>query len=222
MSLWHFLLTNRYQIGESILEHISLVGFSMLFAVLVGIPLGILITRIPRLSKVVLGSANVIQTVPSLALFGFLLPVPWIGAHGSALAILALALYALLPLIRNTYAGIRSVDPVIVDAGRAMGLTDKQLLFLVELPLASGVIVAGVRIATVVSVGLATITAAIGAGGLGELIFRGISMVNNQVILAGAIPAAALALLADVSLGWVERRLGALGRASSHELRAAR
>ena len=210
MSLWHFLLNNRFQVFESVLQHISLVGFSMLFAVLAGIPLGILITRIPQLSKAVLGGANVIQTIPSLALFGFLLPVPWIGAHGSALAILALALYALLPLIRNTYAGIRSVDPAVVEAGRAMGLTDRQLLCQVELPLASGVIVAGVRIATVLSVGLATIAAAIGAGGLGELIFRGISMVNNAVILAGAIPAAALALLADLSLGWLERRLGSL------------
>lgn len=210
MNLWHFLLTNRYEVLELIGEHISLVGLSMLFAVLVGIPLGILITRVPQLSKPVLGSANVIQTIPSLALFGFLLPAPWIGERGSRLAILALALYALLPLIRNTYAGIRGVDPAVVEAGRAMGLTDRQLLFQVELPLASGVIVAGVRIATVVCVGLATIAAAIGAGGLGEFIFRGLAMVNNQVILAGAVPAAALALLADVSLGWVERRLGAL------------
>lgn len=210
MNLWHFLLTNRYEVLELIGEHISLVGLSMLFAILVGIPLGVLITRTPQLSKPVLGSANIIQTIPSLALFGFLLPVPWIGERGSRLATLALALYALLPLIRNTYAGIRSVDPAVVEAGRAMGLTDRQLLFQVELPLASGVIVAGVRIATVVCVGLATIAAAIGAGGLGEFIFRGLAMVNNQVILAGAVPAAALALLADVTLGWVERRLGAL------------
>jgi len=221
MSLWHFLLSNRYEVLELIGEHISLVGFSMFFAVLVGIPLGILITRIPQLSKSVLGSANIIQTIPSLALFGFLLPVPWIGERGSRLAILALALYALLPLIRNTYAGIRSVDPAVVEAGRAMGLTDRQLLLQVELPLASGVIVAGVRIATVVSVGLATIAAAIGAGGLGEFIFRGLAMVNNQVILAGAIPAALLALLADLGLGWLERRLGTLRRASSRELQAS-
>jgi osmoprotectant transport system permease protein len=152
----------------------------------------------------------VIQTIPSLALFGFLLPAPWIGERSSRLAILALTLYALLPLIRNTYAGIRSVDPAVVEAGRAMGMTDHQLLFQVELPLASGVIVAGVRIATVVSVGLATIAAAIGAGGLGEFIFRGLAMVNNQVILAGAVPAAILALSADVGLGALERRLGTL------------
>jgi osmoprotectant transport system permease protein len=158
----------------------------------------------------VLGGANIIQTIPSLALFGFLLPAPWIGARAGRLAILALALYALLPLIRNTYAGIRGVDPSVVEAGRAMGLTDRQLLFQVELPLASGVIVAGVRIATVLSIGLATIAAAIGAGGLGEFIFRGLAMVNNQVILAGAIPAALLALVADFLLGQLERRLGSL------------
>jgi osmoprotectant transport system permease protein len=210
MDFWHFILTNHRQVFDLTLEHITLAGVSTLLAALVGIPLGILITRIPQLSKPVLGGANVIQTIPSLALFGFLLPAPWIGERAGRLAILALALYALLPLIRNTYAGIRGVDPAVVEAGRAMGLTDKQLLFQVELPLASGVIVAGVRIATVVSIGLATIAAAIGAGGLGEFIFRGLAMVNNQVILAGAVPAAILALAADVLLGWLERRLGSL------------
>ncbi|HEY1400173.1 MAG TPA: ABC transporter permease [Terriglobales bacterium] len=210
MNFWHFLVANRQQVIDLTLEHIALVGLSILFAVSVGIPLGILITRVPQLSKAVLGGANIIQTIPSLALFGFLLPAPWIGERGGRLAVLALTLYALLPLIRNTYAGIRSVDPAVVEAGRAMGLTDRQLLFQVELPLASGVIVAGVRIATVVSVGLATIAAAIGAGGLGEFIFRGLAMVNNQVILAGAVPAAILALSADVGLGALERRLGTL------------
>jgi len=210
MNFWHFLMTNRQQVLGLTLEHMTLVGVSILFAVLVGIPLGILITRVPQLSKAVLGGANIIQTIPSLALFGFLLPAPWIGERGGRLAILALTLYALLPLIRNTYAGIRSVDPAVVEAGRAMGLTDRQLLFQVELPLASGVIVAGVRIATVVSVGLATIAAAIGAGGLGEFIFRGLAMVNNQVILAGAVPAALLALSAVLGLGALERRLGTL------------
>ena len=180
---------------------------STILAVLIGIPLGILISRRPSWNKPVLGSANVIQTIPSLALFGFLLPVPWIGARSERLAILALTLYALLPLIRNTYAGIKGVDPAVVEAGRGMGMTDRQLLWRVELPLALGVIIAGVRVATVISVGLATIAAAIGAGGLGEYIFRGLNMVNNQLILAGAIPAALLALLADVSLGWLERRL---------------
>jgi len=207
MSLWQFMVHNHTEILELTLEHLKLVGISTFLAVLVGIPLGILITRWPALNKPVLGGANIIQTIPSLALFGFLLPAPWIGARADRLAILALALYALLPLIRNTYAGIQGVDRAIVEAGRGMGMTDCQLLFHVELPLALGVIIAGVRVATVISVGLATIAAAIGAGGLGEYIFRGLAMVNNQVILAGAIPAAAMALLADVSLGWLEKRL---------------
>jgi len=207
MNLCQFMLQNHTEVLELALEHLWLVGISTLLAVLVGIPLGIAITRWPALNKPVLGGANIIQTIPSLALFGFLLPAPWIGARADRLAILALALYALLPLIRNTYVGIQSVDPAVVEAGRGMGLTDRQLLFQVELPLALGVIIAGVRVATVISVGLATIAAAIGAGGLGEYIFRGLAMVNNQVILAGAIPAAAMALLADVGLGWLEKRL---------------
>jgi osmoprotectant transport system permease protein len=207
MNLWQFMLQNHTEVLELTLEHLWLVGISTALAVLVGIPLGILITRWPALNKPVLGGANIIQTIPSLALFGFLLPAPWIGARADRLAILALALYALLPLIRNTYAGIQGVDRAVVEAGRGMGMTDRQLLFQVELPLALGVIIAGVRVATVISVGLATIAAAIGAGGLGEYIFRGLAMVNNQVILAGAIPAAVMALLADVSLGWLEKRL---------------
>jgi osmoprotectant transport system permease protein len=207
MNVWQFMLQNHNEVLELTLEHLWLVGISTLFAVLIGIPLGILITRWPVLNKPVLGGANIIQTIPSLALFGFLLPAPWIGARADRLAILALTLYALLPLIRNTYAGIKAVDRSVVEAGRGMGLTDRQLLFQVELPLALGVIIAGVRVATVISVGLATIAAAVGAGGLGEYIFRGLAMVNNQVILAGAIPAAAMALLADVSLGWLEKRL---------------
>ncbi|HXY16289.1 MAG TPA: ABC transporter permease [Terriglobales bacterium] len=207
MSFWQFVLQNHAEIAELTLEHIWLVGISILLAVAIGIPLGILITRWPVANRPVLGTANVIQTIPSLALFGFLLPAPWIGARADRLAILALTLYALLPLIRNTYAGIRAVDPAVVEAGRGMGLTDRQLLFQVELPLALSVIIAGVRVATVMLVGLATIAAAIGAGGLGEYIFRGLAMVNNSVILAGAIPAAALALFADFSLGWLQRRL---------------
>jgi len=207
MNLYQFMLQNHTEVLELTLEHLWLVGISTLLAVLIGIPLGIAITRWPALNKPVLGGANIIQTIPSLALFGFLLPAPWIGARADRLAILALALYALLPLIRNTYVGIQSVDPAVVEAGRGMGLTDRQLLFQVELPLGLGVIIAGVRVATVISVGLATIAAAIGAGGLGEYIFRGLAMVNNDVILAGAIPAAAMALLADLSLGWLEKRL---------------
>jgi osmoprotectant transport system permease protein len=207
MNVWQFMVQNHSEVLELTLEHLWLVGASTVLAVLIGIPLGIAITRWPSLNKPVLGSANVIQTIPSLALFGFLLPAPWIGARADRLAILALTLYALLPLIRNTYTGIKGVDPAVVEAGRGMGMTGRQLLWQVELPLALAVIVAGVRVATVLSVGLATIAAAIGAGGLGEYIFRGLAMVNNQLILAGAIPAAVLAITADVGLGWLEKRL---------------
>src|SRR5467141_5178640 len=207
MNFLQFMMANRQQVLDLTLEHMTLAGVATLLAALVGIPLGILITRWPGLSKPVLGGANIIQTVPSLALFGFLLPAPWIGARADRIAILALMLYALLPLIRNTYTGIKGVDPAVVEAGRGMGMTDRQLLWQVELPLALSVIIAGVRVAAVISIGLATIAAAIGAGGLGEYIFRGLAMVNNQVILAGAIPAAALAILADVSLGSLEKRL---------------
>jgi osmoprotectant transport system permease protein len=207
MNVLQFMLQNHTEVAELTLEHLWLVGVSTILAVLIGIPLGILITRWPALNKPVLGGANIIQTIPSLALFGFLLPAPWIGARADRLAILALLLYALLPLIRNTYTGIKGVDPAVVEAGRGMGMTTNQLLWQVQLPLALGVIIAGVRVAVVISVGLATIAAAIGAGGLGEYIFRGLAMVNDSVILAGAIPAAVLALLADVSLGWLEKRL---------------
>ncbi|MFQ5859162.1 MAG: ABC transporter permease [Anaerolineae bacterium] len=207
MNVLDFFLRNRAEVVELTLEHLWLVGVSTLLAVAIGLPLGILLTRWPPLRKPILGSANVMQTIPSLALFGFLLPMPWIGERADRLAILALTLYALLPIIRNTHAGILGVDPAVVAAGRGMGMTDRQLLFQVELPLALGVIIAGVRVATVISVGVATIAAAIGAGGLGEFIFRGVAMVNNQLILAGAIPAAMLALAADVSLGLIERRL---------------
>jgi len=209
MNIWQFLLHNHTEVLELTLEHLWLVGASTFFAVLIGIPLGILITRWPALNKPVLGTANIIQTIPSLALFGFLLPVPWLGERADRLAILALTLYALLPIIRNTYTGICGVDPAVLEAGRGMGLTDSQILFQVELPLAVSVILSGVRVAVVIAVGLATIAAAIGAGGLGEFIFRGLAMVDNRVILAGAIPAAILALLADVSVGWLEKRLRA-------------
>ena len=207
MNFFHFLAQNHQQVLELTLEHFWLVGISTILAAIIGIPLGIVIARHITLSKPVLAVANIIQTIPSLALFGFLLPMPWLGERADRLAILALTLYALLPMIRNTYTGIRGVDPLVVEAGRGMGMTDRQLLWQVELPLASSVILSGVRVAVVISVGLATIAAAIGAGGLGEFIFRGLAMVNNQLILAGAIPAALLALLADVSLGWLESRL---------------
>jgi osmoprotectant transport system permease protein len=206
MNFWSFVTQNRFEIATLTFEHLWIVGTSTLLAVVVGIPLGILITRKRPLHKPVIALANIIQTIPSLALFGFLLPAPWIGERAERLAILALTLYALLPLIRNTYVGITSVDRAIVDAARGMGLTDWQLLYKVELPLATSVILAGIRVALVISIGLATIAAAIGAGGLGELIFRGLAMVNNSVILAGAIPAALMALLADGLLGWLQKR----------------
>ena len=207
MNVVRFMLQNRTQVLELTSEHLWLVGLSTALAVLIGVPLGILISRRTHLNKPVLASANIIHTIPSLALFGFLLPVPWLGDRSDRLAILALTLYALLPIIRNTFTGIRGVDPAVVEAGRGMGLTESQLLFQVQLPLAVSVILSGIRVAIVISVGLATIAAAIGAGGLGEFIFRGLAMVDNRVILAGAIPAAILALLADLGVGWLEGRL---------------
>ena len=204
MSLLEFY---RRHAGELVLllrEHVGLVVISSAVALVLGLPLGILVARRPSWRKPVLGLTNVVQTVPSLALFGLLIPVFGIGAWT---AITALVLYALLPIVRNTYAGITGVDPAIREAGRGMGMSDGELLRLVELPLAAGVILAGVRVAVVVSVGVATIAAAIGAGGLGVYIFRGVATVDDTLILAGAIPAALLALLADGLLGLAERRL---------------
>lgn len=188
-------------------EHLILVIIAMIVAIAIGIPLGILITRHPRFASLVLGLANALQTIPSLAIFGFLISVPFLGGIGKTPAIVALTLYALLPIIRNTYIGIENIDPAVREAGRGMGMTDWQLLTQVELPLAAGVILAGVRIATVISVGIATIAAAIGGGGLGVFIFRGISTVNNQLILAGAVPAALMALAADFGLGLLEKKI---------------
>ncbi len=202
-----FFLKNQTQIYMLSLEHMWLVGVAMALAVAIGVPLGILLTRFPWARKPVLGVSNVMQTIPSLALFGFLLPLPWLGARADRLAITALTLYALLPIIRNTYAGIAGVDPAVRETARGMGMTDRQILVQVELPLALSVILAGVRVATVICVGVATIAAAVGAGGLGEFIFRGVAMVNNDLILAGAVPAALLAILADLGLGLVERKL---------------
>ena len=179
----------------------------MLLAIAIGVPLGILLTRRPRFKAVVLGSTNVIQTIPRLALFGLLLPLPWLGARADRLAIVALALYALLPIVRNTYVGIAGIPPAVREAAVAMGLTSAQLLWHVELPLAFPVMLAGIRVAAVITIGVATIAAAIGAGGLGEFIFRGIAMVDNQVILAGAIPAAIMALVADLLLSSIEKLL---------------
>ncbi len=207
MPLFAFFAIDKRQVLTLTGEHLWLVGVSMLLVVAVGVPLGILLSRRPRWKGIVLGSTNVIQTIPSLALFGLLLPVPWLGARADRLAILALTLYALLPVVRNTYVGITGVDAPVREAAVGMGLTPWQLLWHVELPLASDVIVAGIRTAAVITVGVATIAAAIGAGGLGEFIFRGLAMVDNNVILAGAIPAAVMALSADLLLGLIQRTL---------------
>lgn len=198
-------------LGEIAIEtghHLVLVVVSVGVASAIGVPVGIALTRRPAWKRLVLGSASVVQTIPSLALFGLLIPVPWIGGIGTRTALIALTLYALLPVLRNTVAGIEGVDPAIREAGRGMGMTDAQLLTRVELPLAASVILAGIRLATVVGIGVATIAAAIGAGGLGVLIFRGVAMLDNATILAGAVPAAILALAADSLLSAVERRLG--------------
>ncbi|MDZ8055666.1 MAG: ABC transporter permease [Aulosira sp. ZfuVER01] len=202
-----FLIKYAPEIVQHTLEHLLMVGIAIVIAILIGIPLGILITRQTQLRQPILGIANILQTIPSLALFGLLIPVPIIGGIGVVPAIVALTLYSLLPIIRNTYTGITGVDPAIREAGRGMGMTDRELLFQVEIPLAMGVILAGVRVATVIAIGIATIAAAIGAGGLGVFIFRGIAVVNNQLILAGAIPAAVIALIADFGIGWLEGKL---------------
>jgi osmoprotectant transport system permease protein len=204
----NFLLTHKREVATLTAEHLWLVGISMLLAVAIGVPLGILLSRRPKWKAVILGSTNVIQTIPSLALFGLLLPLPWLGARADRLAIVALALYALLPIVRNTYVGIAGISPPVREAAVAMGLTSSQLLWQVELPLALPVMLSGIRVAAVITIGVATIAAAIGAGGLGEFIFRGIAMVDNGVILAGAIPAALMALAADLSLSGVEKLLG--------------
>lgn len=188
-------------------HHVVLVTVSVGVASLIGIPLGIALTRRPAWKRTVLGAVSVVQTIPSLALFGLLIPVPWIGGIGTRTALVALTLYALLPVLRGTVTGIDGVDPAVREAGRGMGMTDRQLLTRVELPLASVVILAGVRVATVIGIGVATIAAAIGAGGLGVLIFRGVAMLDHATILAGALPAAALALAADALFGVLERRL---------------
>jgi osmoprotectant transport system permease protein len=202
-----FFYKNRDQILSLTLEHLWLVGVAIAIAIIVGVPLGIFVSRNAWLRKPVLGGANVLQTIPSLALFGFLLPAPWLGERADRLAIVALVLYALLPIVRNTYTGIIGIDAAIKEAALGMGMTDNELLVHVELPLSAPFILAGIRIATVTAIGVATIAAAIGAGGLGELIFRGVAMVNDQLILAGAIPAALLALAADLALGTLENRL---------------
>ncbi len=205
--IWGFLRQHGYEIGRLTFEHLWLTGFAMVLAAGIGLPVGVLLTRRRRWAGPVIAFANVVQVVPSLALFGLLLPVPWLGENAARLAILALTGYALLPILRNTYAGISGVDPALVDVANAMGMTGWQRLTKVELPMAASVILAGLRTATVTCVGVATIAAAIGAGGLGELIFRGVASVDNGLVLAGAIPAAVLALVADGVLGLAEKRM---------------
>jgi osmoprotectant transport system permease protein len=197
--------SDRNEILQLTAEHMFLVVVSIAIAIAIGVPLGILMTRRPSLGRPVLAFANIIQTIPSLALFGFLIPVPYIGGIGTRTAILALLLYSLLPIVRNTYTGILSVDPAVREAARGMGMTGAQILWQVEIPLSLGVIFAGVRVATVIAVGVATIAAAIGAGGLGMFIFRGTSMLDYRLILAGAIPAAFIALVADFGLSGLEK-----------------
>jgi osmoprotectant transport system permease protein len=200
-----FLAQYGGEIATLTIEHLWLAGAAMLAATAIAVPTGIALTRAPQWARPVIGVANVLQTIPSLAMFGFLLPLPWLGERAARIAIVALTGYALLPILRNTYAGIRGIDPAVLEVARALGLTGRQRLLMVELPLAASFILAGLRTATVTCVGIATIAAAVGAGGLGELIFRGVASVDNRLVLAGAIPAALLALAADGLLGVLEK-----------------
>jgi osmoprotectant transport system permease protein len=199
---------SRYggEIATLTVEHLWLTGAAMLFAAAIAVPVGVGLTRWPKWARPVMAAANILQTIPSLAMFGFLLPLPWLGERAARIAIVALTAYALLPILRNTYAGICGIDRSVIEVAHALGLTGWQRLFKVELPLAASFILAGLRTATVTCVGIATIAAAVGAGGLGELIFRGVASVDNRLVLAGAIPAAMLALAADGALGLLERR----------------
>jgi len=207
MSAWRFFVEHRAEILEATANHLTLVLIAMAFAIAIAVPLGMFIVHRPTLRNLALALASIFQTIPSLALFGFLIPIPFIGGIGRRTAIVALVLYALLPILRNTYVGLTGIDPAILEAAEAMGMTQTQILWRVRLPLARVVILAGIRTATIITIGVATIAAAIGAGGLGTFIFRGVAMVSDAVILAGAIPAALLAIVADLLLSWVERRL---------------
>jgi osmoprotectant transport system permease protein len=218
--LIEFFIHNRQEVLTLTLQHLFLVVAGTGAACVAGIPIGIFLTRRPGLSRPVLALANVLQTIPSLALFGFLIPILGKRGIGELPAIIALFLYSLLPIIRNTFAGISGVDPGVREAARGMGMTGWQMLAMVELPLSSSVILAGVRVATVISVGTATIAAAIGAGGLGIFIFRGLRMNDSVSILAGAIPAALMALIVDFGLGVIEKRLAPGLQTRSHKSRA--
>lgn len=205
MELLRFLAERRGELLLAVRQHVGLTLLATALATAIGLPLGIVLARRPALARPVLAIAGVFQTVPSLALFGLLIPLPLVGGIGARTAVIALVLYALLPILRNTVTGLAGVDPAVREAAIGMGMTDGQLLRLVELPLAFPVILAGIRVAAVVSVGTATIAAAVGAGGLGTFVFRGIATVDNRLILAGALPAAVLALLVDAALGRLER-----------------
>src|SRR5215510_12011820 len=220
MPLIEFWLNHSGEFLDAILRHLALVVASTGIAVAAGVPLGVISYRNPRVGAPLIGLANIVQTIPSIAMFGFLIPMPLIGGIGAQAAVIALILYALLPVMRTTASGLKSIDPSAREAGLAMGMTSWELLYQVELPLAQTAILAGVRVATVVGVGTATIAAAVGAGGLGQYIFRGVDSIDSVKILAGAIPAAALALVADLALTWLERRL-APDRARSGKLRIA-
>ena len=204
MSFWQFLQLNWSELLVLIGQHVKLVLIAIVVAVVIGLPTGILLTRHRALRGPVLGIANVMQTIPSLALFGFLIPLPFIGGIGARTALVALVVYSLLPIIRNTITGILGVEPSVREAAVAMGMTDGQVLRQVELPLAMGVIVTGIRVATVIAVGVTTIAAAVGAGGLGVYIFRGLRQYDNNLLLAGALSSALLALVADFSLGLLQ------------------
>jgi ABC-type proline/glycine betaine transport system permease subunit len=206
-NVWTYFVAHRGEILTATLDHMTLVLIAMLFAIAIGVPLGMFIVQRPTLRNLALGIASVFQTIPSLALFGFLIPIPFIGGIGKRTAVVALIFYALLPILRNTYVGLSGIDPAVIESAEAMGMTHSQILWRVRLPLALSVILAGIRTATVITIGVATIAAAIGAGGLGSFIFRGVALVNDSLLLAGAIPAALLALLADFLLGLLERRL---------------
>jgi osmoprotectant transport system permease protein len=206
-STWTFFAEHRAEIFGATLDHLALVVIAMLIAIFMSVPLGMFIVQRPALRAIAMGIANIFQTIPSLALFGFLIPIPFIGGIGKRTAIVALVLYALLPILRNTYVGLTGIDPAVLEAAEAMGMTQAQILFRVRFPLALAVILAGIRTATIITIGVATIAAAIGAGGLGTFIFRGVALVSDSLILAGAIPAALLALVADFLLGLLERRL---------------
>ncbi len=207
MTAWSFFIEHRGEIVSATLDHMGLVLIAMLIAIAISVPLGMFIVYHKTLRMLALGIASILQTIPSLALFGFLIPIPFIGGIGKRTAIVALVLYALLPILRNTYVGLTTIDPAILESAEAMGMTRVQIMFRVRFPLALSVILAGVRTATILTIGVATIAAAIGAGGLGSFIFRGVALVNDALLLAGAIPAALLAILADFLLGLIERRL---------------